>query len=75
MEFLFIPWIVGAIVNCFIAEQKNRSAFWAFVVSIIFSPITSYMYLLAVPALPLSLNKLPPYKKPSMPDTAGDLSK
>ena len=44
-----IMWIVGTVVNGMVAKEKKRSVGNAVLVSIIFSPLTSYLYLLAVP--------------------------
>jgi len=37
------------IINAMVAYQKNRSVLWAIVMSLIFTPIFAYLYLLAVP--------------------------
>jgi predicted Na+-dependent transporter len=39
------------VVNAMIAYQKGRSVLWAIIVSVLLTPFTSYLYLLAVPAL------------------------
>ena len=53
IAILFIfGWIIGAIVNGMIASAKNRSVAGAVVTSIFLSPLTAYLYLLAVPPLP-----------------------
>ena len=50
--FIFIiAWIVGTVCNAKIAKEKGRNVASAVMVSIIFSPLLSYLYLLAVPSL------------------------
>ena len=50
MEILaFLWWIIGTVVNAMIASAKNRSIGGAIVVSVLLTPLTSYLYLLAVP--------------------------
>jgi len=52
--FFVISWIVWTVINAMVAGAKNRSIGLAILVSILCSPLTSYLYLLAVPALPKS---------------------
>ncbi len=54
---LFLWWIIGTVVNAMIASEKNRSVGGAIVTSIFFSPLVSYLYLLAVPAKETNSNQ------------------
>ena len=58
-SYIFLGWILFTILNAFIAKQKGRNVTNALLVSIFLSPITSYLYLLAVP----DINELPNDKK------------
>lgn len=53
-EFTFIlllSYVVLIVMNAMIAKQKRRSIGNTVVVSIFFSPIVCYLYLLAVPSI------------------------
>jgi hypothetical protein len=50
--WIFVTWIVGTIVNGMIADAKNHSAGSAMAFSLLLSPVTSYLSLLAVPPIP-----------------------
>lgn len=55
--FWIILWFIGAGMNSFIASEKGRGGLAAFFSSIIFSPMLTYLYLLAVPALSIKKSK------------------
>ena len=48
---LFLGWIVWTVMNAMVASEKGRSVGGVVVASIFLSPLTAYLYLLAVPAL------------------------
>ncbi len=54
MGIVVFGWIAGTIVNGMVAEEKGRSVGWAIAVSLLCSPLTSYMYLLAVPPIDIA---------------------
>lgn len=49
--YLALVYLALCVVNGLIADQKGRYAALAMVISLIFTPIVPYLYLLAVPSL------------------------
>jgi len=60
---IFLFWIVGAVGNGFIAQEKGRGFDGCFWMSVLPSPIMVYAYILAVPALPVVSKFGPAWKK------------
>jgi hypothetical protein len=50
--FVILGWIVWTVVNGMIANEKGRSVGGVVAASLFLSPLTAYLYLLAVPAQP-----------------------
>lgn len=53
-EICILFWIILILMNTMIASEKNRSGLAVFISSIFLSPLVPYLYLLAVPALPIT---------------------
>jgi hypothetical protein len=52
MEYLVIAfWIGMSVVNGLVAQQKKRNVTAAVLTSVFLTPVFSYLYLLAVPAV------------------------
>lgn len=49
---VFLGYIVGLVMNGMIAAEKNRDRVGVFLAGLFLSPLTAYLYLLAVPQLP-----------------------
>jgi len=45
-------WITFTVVNGMVASAKNRNVLGVVLTSIFLSPLTAYLYILAVPPLP-----------------------
>ena len=52
-------WIVGIIMCPVIAGAKGRNGVHAFFMALFLSPVIAYLYLLAVPALPVQPEGVP----------------
>ncbi len=46
---VFLVYVLLAMMNAMIADRKNISVLWVFVVSIFLTPVIPYLYLLAIP--------------------------
>jgi len=49
MEYIFLGWIIWTAMNGMIASERGRSVGGVVLVSLVMSPITAYLYLIATP--------------------------